>query len=203
MDSASDSLPLWLQIVGLGLAAFSAGGVALAVPTFLQVFFGAPQFRSQYDAGSHGESGLIVYLDNRPSGKWLNEWSVIKRDTIQSLTVSFQIYHVESSNIVIPIRQARIYSDDDPTDLGSYRVELPPTYSVAASIVLVIWSPEIGQFVVPPGRTQAPLPLTPGLYEARLVFIVDGAPVKESRRFQVGTTETQLQWLAPSDESKS
>ena len=161
-------MPIWVEFVGLGLTAFSAVGVFLAAPTLLQLFFGVPKLntRFDYEDSEDGHRLLVVFLENLPAAKWLRRWALVKRDTIQSLTATFQIYHVETGSVVVPVHQARIYSDDDPTDAGRGRITLPPTYSVAASIAVAKWNPNSGLTEVPPTRTHASVPLMPGTYEA-------------------------------------
>lgn len=189
-------MPIWVEFVGLGLTAFSAVGVFLAAPTLLQLFFGVPKLntRFDYDDSEDGHRLLIVYLENLPAAKWLRRWALVRRDTIQSLTATFRIYHVETRSVVVPVHQARIYSDDDPTDAGRGRITLPPTYSVAASIAVAKWNPDSGLTEVPPTRTQASVPLMPGTYEAQIALIVDGAPDIQVRLFSVGQSAADLAW---------
>ena len=190
-------MPIWVEFVGLGLTAFSAAGVFLAAPTLLQLFFGVPKLntRFDYEDSEDGHRLLVVFLENLPAAKWLRRWALVKRDTIQSLTATFQIYHVETGSVVVPVHQARIYSDDDPTDAGRGRITLPPTYSVAASIAVAKWNPDSGLTeVVPPTRTDAWVPLIPWTYEARIAFTVDGTPDIQVRLFSVGQSAAGLDW---------
>ena len=196
MDNVlAESLPKWVQFVGLGLSVFSAVGVVLAAPTLLQIFFGGPKLNTRFgvDPGD-GNRLLIVFLENQPAATWLRRLAVVKRDTIQSLTATFRIYHVEAESVVVPVHQARIYSDDDPTDEGRYRITLPPTYSVAASILVAKWNPDSGRAEIPPTRTAASVPLTTGTYEAQIALIVDGTPDVQVKLFPVGRSAADLDW---------
>lgn len=194
-NGTAESLPIWVQFVGLGLAVFSAVGVLFAAPTLLQIFFGGPKLNTRFDNDSgDGHRLLIVFLENQPAAKWLRRLAVVKRDTIQSLTATFQIYHVEAGSVVVPVHQARMYSDDDPTDEGRDRITLPPTYSVAASIVVAIWNSNSGLAEIPPTRRSASVPLMPGTYEARIALIVDGEPDVQVKLFSVGRSAADLDW---------
>ncbi len=190
-------MPIWVQFVGLGLTAFSAAGVLLAAPTLLQIFFGGPKLNTRFDEDvdpGDGHRLLAVFFENLPTAKWLRRLAVVRRDTIQSLTVAFQIYHVDTESLVVPIHQARIHSDADSTDAGRYRITLPPTYSVAASIAVAEWNPDSGRAEVPPTRTSASVPLMPGTYEARIALIVDGTPDVQVKLFSVGRSAADLNW---------
>ena len=189
-------MPIWVEFVGLGLTAFSAVGVFLAAPTLLQLFFGSPKLNTLFGADvdpGNGHRILVVFLDNSPPYKLLRRWAVVKRDTIQSLTVAFQIYQVDTRSIAVEVHQARIHSDSDSTDAGRYRVTLPPTYSVAASFVVAEWNPDSGA-EVPPTRTQASVPLVPGTYKATIAFTVDGTPDIQVKLFSVGRSAADLDW---------
>ena len=196
-DSA-ESLPIWVQFVGLGLAAFSAFGVLLAIPTLLQVFLGGPKLNARfgtYDPGD-GSRLLLVYLENRPAAKWLQKLAVVKRDTIQSLTVAFQIVHLETKVAVVPVHQAKIKTDADPTDKGRYRITLPPTYSIAASFTVAQWTPSSGGAEIPPTLGKAAVPLARGPHTAEIILTVDGEPDVQLRRFSVGPSSANLNWLS-------
>ncbi len=189
-------MPIWVEFVGLGLTAFSAVGVFLAAPTLLQLFFGSPKLNTLFGADvdpGNGHRILVVFLDNSPPYKLLRRWAVVKRDTIQSLTVAFQIYHVDTRSFAVEVHQARIHSDSDSTDAGRYRVTLPPTYSVAASFVVAEWNPDSGA-EVPPTRTSASVHLNPGTYKARIAFTVDGTPDIQVKLFSVGQSAADLDW---------
>ena len=190
-------MPIWVEFVGLGLTAFSAAGVFLAAPTLLHIFFGGPKLNTRFDVDVDPRNGhrlLVVFLENLPAAKWLRRLAVVKRDTIQSLTATFQIYHVDTRSLTVDVHQARIHSDSDSTDLGRERIALPPTYSVAATFEVAKWNPDNGRAEVPPTRTRASVPLNPGTYEARIALIVDGTPDMQVRLFSVGRSAADLEW---------
>ena len=188
----AESRPIWVQFVGLGLAVFGAVGVLLAAPTLLQIFFGGPKLNLRFDY--EPEEGLTVFLENLPAAKWLRRLAVVKRDTIQSLTVAFRIYHVEAKAVVVPIQQAIIHSDADSTENGRQRITLPPTYSVAATFLIAKWNPDSAKAEIPPARRRGPVPLMPGTYEAQIAVMVDGTPDVRVKLFSVGRSAADLNW---------
>ena len=112
--------------------AFFLGGIglAMATPPILQRAWGRPVLLADFDRGVEGPDRFLpVYLRNPPVRKRVLRWLGVRRETIQSLTVQFRISEAGSNKTLVPIRQARIYSDDDPTDTGHNRLSLPPTYS--------------------------------------------------------------------------
>lgn len=193
-NSSAEPLPNWVQYVGLGLAAFSAVMAGLAAPTLLQVFFGGPKLHTEFkdDDPGGGQRDLIVFLHNRPSAKLLGRLAVVKRDTIQSLTATVQICQEKTGALVVPVRQMPISSD--AADDGHDRISLPPTYSVGAFIKVVTWNPAGGQAEIPPTLARGPVPLMPGIYEARIILTVDGTPEYEVKRFSVARTAAELNW---------
>ncbi len=168
----------------------------LALPTLLQIFLGGPQLSKEFE--TYDEDGtrlLLVFLKNRPVKRPLGRFALVKRDTVQSLTATFQIVEAQSKSIIVPIHQARISSDADPPDTERYRVTLPPTFSVGASITVAIWNAANGRAEIPPTRRKASVPLDVGTYEARLIVHVDGTRNNEAKGFTVGRTPEDLLWL--------
>ena len=125
----------WVGIV------FAVVGVGIGVPSLLQRIFGRPRLVSEYDKYVRGqERGLIVFLKNPPLEKksFLKKLGV-RRDTISSLSASFRI-SVVGGEVVVPIMHCRVYTDDDPTDAGSWRIALPPTFGWSTSIMVAMWN---------------------------------------------------------------
>ena len=91
-----------------------------------------------------------------------------------------------------PILQSLIYSDEDSTDKGQYRIALPPTYSVGASVLVASWDYKTSQAFL---GGQTLVLLKPGQYHAEVIAMVDGEPVRQSRQFVVGGTPTDLKWV--------
>lgn len=177
---------------GIILAAL---GLVMTAPTIFQMFWGRPLVRTRFDRHEQGtERFLNMYLENPPVKSGLIKRLGVRRETLQSLTVAFRISEAGSGKIIAPIRHARIYSDDDPTDAGSPRISLPPTYSVAACIVVVHWDTQRNKAVVPADRLRPLLVLEPGYYLANITLIVDGDPEHIQRRFVVGQSADDLIW---------
>ena len=56
---------------------------------------------------------------------------------------------------MIPVMQARIYSDADSSDEGSFRVRVPPTMSYETCIMIAMWN-ENKKVAVVPGVNFSP-----------------------------------------------
>ena len=120
----------------------------------------------------------------------------VKREGVQSLTVQFQIREIGSGKTIVSGRQARIWSDDDTSDLGRDRIALPPTYSVAASIAIAWWDSKNNNVFVLPNRIHDAHVLDAGHYLAEIILLVDGEPAHISRSFVVGKTADDLIWAS-------
>lgn len=178
-------------------AGFVVGGVGVVMgtPPVFQMMWGRPLVKTQLERGVEGTNRfLTVYLKNPPVRNPILKRLGVRRETVQSLTAQFRISEAGNGKIIIPTRQAKIYSDDDRTDEGSYRIALPPTFSVAASIVVVLWDTQKGKAFVPPCRQQQPHCLEPGYYSAHLILLVDGEPMHIRRNFVVGNEADALTW---------
>jgi hypothetical protein len=192
----TNSLPIYIQWIGFFLAVFSATGVLLALPTLLQLLFGGPRLYLEFD--SHDENGsrlLIVFIKNRPIDKPFGQFSFIRRDTIESLTATFQIVREDTHFIVVPVHRARIHSGEEGDELGPDRIRLPPTSSVGASIAVCRWNGSTGRAEIPATRGKGPTPLQAWNYEARMIFHFDGRRKDVLSKFAVGPTLVDLQWL--------
>ncbi len=171
-------------------------GIAMAVPSIFQSLWGRPFLRTRFENGvDKANRFLPVYLDNPPVRNRILKRLGIRRDTIQSLTIHFQIKEAGSGKIIVPIRQARIYSDDDPNDMGRDRIALPPTFSVAASVMIVRWDIQKKKALIPPDRLRTEYPLDSGRYIVDISLIVDGDPTIVSRQFVVGQKADDLSWI--------
>lgn len=180
----------WVGIVLAGV------GLTMGTPFVFQKLWGQPDLRTRFENGVEGADRFLpVYLENPPIKKRILRWLGVKRDTIQSLTIQFRIREVGSGRILIPIRQARIYSDDDPTDFGRNRISLPPTYSVAATIIVAQWDTETGKALIPPDRIREGFSLDVGQYQVDIILSVDGEPKIISRQFVVGQKADDLSWI--------
>ncbi len=191
------SPPEWLVWVGsiAGIIALGLGVVML--PTVLQMFWGRPSLNTRFEPGVKGrQRWLQVFLENRPIEKqWLKKLGV-RGDTLQSLNVSFRLAEVGSGRIIVPIRQARIYTDDTGDTLGRFRVSLPATYSVAANVMIVRWDEDLGAVVLPPifEDEEPQAKLEQGYYQMIMNLLVDGHPIFITRNFRVGRTLDDLIW---------
>ena len=127
--------PLWAEWVSLGLGAgLGTAAIILAVPPFIQMYFGRPRLKTEFERYvQEYERPLLMFLKNPPVNRFLAALG-ITRDSIQSLTVQFQVSEAGSGEIEIPIRQVRISSDDRSNEEGEWRIGLPPTYSISAVV---------------------------------------------------------------------
>ncbi|MFC1982444.1 hypothetical protein ACFLV5_01450 [Chloroflexota bacterium] len=140
------------------------------------------------------DRALLVYLKNPPVKSRMLRMFGIKRETVQSLTAEVQISEVGSNGVIVPIRHLRVYSDDDPSDIGKDRIVLPPTFSVAASMMVVNWDSQKNKAVVLGDRLRKPLLLDEGCYLAKIIVFVDGDPKTITRQFVVGQNADALIW---------
>ena len=82
-------------------------------------------------------------------------------------------------------------------NIGSNRIILPPTFSVAASIMVVKWDSQKNKAVILGDRLRQPLLLDEGYYRADIIICVDGDPKTISRQFVVGQNADDLIWASP------
>lgn len=180
----------WFGIVLAG------AGIIMATPSIFQMLWGRPHFNLRFKREAEElERFLAVYIENLPIKSRMLKKMGIRRDTIQSLTVQFQLFEVGSGKKIIPIRSARIYSDDDPTNIGRWRISLPPTFSIAACIIPVKWDTAKNKAVVPPDQTKDEQELEPGQYRIDFNFAIDGEPYIISRQFVIGKKADDLTWV--------
>jgi hypothetical protein len=161
----------------------------------LQKIFGRPKLLREYDKYVRDqERGLIILLKNPPLERksFLRRLGV-RRDTISSLSASFRIS--EKVRVIIPIMQARIYSEDDPTQAGCRRIALPPTFSGSASIVVAMWSDAKKKAMVLRDAAESSVELSAGLYRMQIIYLVEGQPENEVRDFIVGKNGDDLVWI--------
>ncbi len=183
----------WAGIVLAGV------GLAMGVPSILQMILGQPKLMFDFDRVVKGkERALAIFLKNPQLGK-KSVWRKlgVKRDTIESLTVSFSISEVGTGKIPIPIMHARIYSDDDPTDVGNNRIALPPTLSFETCVMIAMWDEVKKKVIVPGDRNRPSVELSAGIYRVEVIIAVDGEPQTEFRKFVVGDTADDLVWVKP------
>jgi len=136
----------------------------------------------------------MIFLKNPP----LSEKSIwgklgVRRNTIASLSASFRIS--EKAKILIPIMHSRIYTDDDPTKAGSWRIALPPTFSWSTTIMVASWDEKKGKAIVLGDEVRDSVELPAGFYRIEIIFLVEGQPKKELRDFIVGNKADDLVWI--------
>ncbi len=179
----------WVGIVIAGVM------LAMATPSIFQMFWGRPLVEKQFERYAEAtERALLVFLRNPPVKSRILRMLGVKRETVQSLTAEIRINEAGSNKIIVPIRHARIYSDDALSDSGSSRIVLPPTYSVAASIMVVSWDSQKKKAIILGDRLRQPLLLGEGCYRAVILIFVDGDPTTISRQFVVGKNADDLIW---------
>jgi len=183
------------QWFGIGLAGLAT---AMGVPSLLQMIYGRPKLLTLYDKHVQDqERALMVFLKNPPLGpkSFLGKLGV-RRDTIASLSASFRIS--EKAKITIPIMHTIIYSDNSPTQAGSWRIALAPTFSWSTSIIVAMWDNAKEKTIVLGDTVRNPVELSDGLYRIDIIYLVDGQPTNESREFIVGKNADDLVWIRPS-----
>ena len=192
IGAALGRFPNVWEWVGIILAVV---GVGIGLPSLLQRVFGRAKLLTEYDKYGQGqEAALVVFLKNPPLERksFLRKLGV-RRETISSLAASFRIF--EKARVVIPVMQARVYCDDEASEAGRWRVDLAPTFSVSASIVVARWDSRKKKAIVAGDRTKEPVELSAGVYSIAMVYLVDGQPENESREFVVGESGDELRWI--------
>ncbi|MBM2831950.1 MAG: hypothetical protein HW414_1002 [Dehalococcoidia bacterium] len=180
--------------VGIILAGW---GLAMGAPSVFQMMLGRPELLRDYDRHVRNqERALVIFLKNPPLGE-KSFWRKlgVRRDTIASLSASFRIS--ETAKVTIPIMHARIYSDDDPTEAGSWRIALPPTFSWSTSIMVAMWDDKKKKAIVLGDKIRGPVELSAGVYRLEIIFLMEGEPIKEFREFIVGDKADDLVWIKP------
>lgn len=183
----------WAGIVLAGV------GLAMGVPSILQMVMGRPKLLFDFDrVVKDKERSLAIFLKNPQLGQ-KSVWRKLglKRDTIESLTVSFRIMEGGTGRIAVPIMHSRIYSYDDPTDVGKNRIALPPTLSFETCVMIAMWDESKKKAIIPGDRIRTSEEISNGVYQIEVIFAVDGEPQKEFRQFIVGNTADELAWIKP------
>lgn len=183
--------------VGIVLAGW---GIAMGAPSIFQMIFGRPKLVSEYSrVVQNQDRSLVIFLKNPPLEK-KSVWGKmgVRRETIQSLIISFRISEVGSGKILIPIMQTRIFSDDDPDNIGRGRIALPPTFHSPASVMIAMWDENKKKAIILGDRIRQPVALSAGNYRVDVLLVPDGNPRKEFMHFIVGNTADELAWVRPS-----
>jgi len=182
--------------VGIVLAGW---GIVMGAPSLLQMVMGRPKLMISFDREADDEKTYLAVFLKNPQLEKKSIWRKlgVKRDTIESLIVSFRISEVGTGKIIIPIMQSRIYSDDDTTDVGKNRITLPPTLSFEASVMIAIWDKVKKKAIIPGDRLRSSVEIPAGVYQIAIIFAVDGEPQTEFRQFIVGNTAGELDWIVP------
>ena len=182
----------WVGIILAGV------GLIMGTPSVLQMIMGRPRLMICFDRlVRNQERSLGIFLKNPPLGKKSNWRKLgVKRDTIESLIVSFCVTEVGTGKIKTqPIMHAKIYSDDDPTHIGKNRIALPPTITYEASVMIAMWDESKKKAIIPGDTLRSYIELSVGVYQIEVIFVVDGDPQIEFRRFNVGVKADDLEWL--------
>ncbi|MBI2832141.1 MAG: hypothetical protein HYX79_07790 [Chloroflexi bacterium] len=177
--------------VGIVLAGW---GIAMGAPSLFQMMIGRPKLLTSYERHViERKRALLILLKNPPLGQ-RSIWRKlgVRRDTIESLIVSFGITEVGTGKVILLIANAKIYSDDDPTGIGRKRIALPPTISSEAAVTIALWDETKNKTVI---AADTPIELPAGVYQLEVVFGVDGDLRKEFMKFVVGTAADDLVWL--------
>ena len=184
----------WVGIILAGV------GLLMSIPSILQMAIGRPKLLRNYDRHIRDkERALMIFLKNPP----LSEKSIwrklgVRRDAITSLSATFCITEIGSNKVVTkPIMHARIYSDDDPTKAGSWRMALPPTFSWSTTMMIASWDDTKKKAIVLGDEIRNSLELSANTYRLEVIFLVEGQPMKEFRNFVVGDAADDLVWIRP------
>lgn len=171
-------------------------GLAVSAPSVFQMIWGRPKLRLQFDLiVENDDRSLGIHLQNTPVKSRILKKFGVRRDSIQSLTASYQISEAGSGTIIVPVRQLFITTDEEPDDALRQRVALPPTFSVAGHIPVVIWDKINKQANLMPTRTSKEFVLKPGRYLIRLVVMCDGEPSFENREIVIGEELDDMNWV--------
>jgi len=188
----------WEWVGGL----FAVVGVMMEIPGLLQMTIGRAKLIVEFDKIVEREKrSLALFMKNPQLGDAsIGKKSIwrrigVKRESVESLIVSFQIREVGSGKVVIPIMQARIYSDADSSEEGSWRVRVPPTLSYETSVMVAMWNESKRVAVVPGDRLRGEVELLKGAYRIEVIFVVDGEPQNRFREFIVGDSADELSWV--------
>ncbi len=74
---------------------------------------------------------------------------------------------------------------------------MPPTISFETTVMIAMWDEGKKKAIVPGDRNKPSVELSVGIYLIEAIFVVDGEPQKEFRRFIVGNTADDLTWVKP------
>ncbi|HUX49068.1 MAG TPA: hypothetical protein VMV76_07965 [Dehalococcoidia bacterium] len=188
----------WEWVGGL----FAIVGVIMEIPGLLQMTIGRAKLIAEFEKIVEREKrSLALFMKNPQLGDAsIGKKSIwrrigVKRESVESLIVSFQIREVGSGKVVIPIMQARIYSDADSSEEGSWRIRVPPTLSYETSVMVAMWNESKRVAVVPGDRLKGEVELPKGAYRIEVIFVVDGEPQKRFREFIVGDSADELSWV--------
>lgn len=184
----------WVAIVIAGV------GIVLVIPSTLQMFWGRAYVKTEFEVSAKGdERSLVILLQNPPVQNSVLKTLGVRRETVQSLTGELRISEAGSNVIIDTIRRARIFTDEDKSDSdrGSNRIVLPPTYSVAASMMIAMWDNNLKGAIVLGDLLRKELLLRKGYYTVQILIFIDGEPVEESRQFVVGEKADDLIWTKP------
>ena len=182
----------WAGIVLAGM------GIAMATPSIFQMFWGRACVETEFEVSARdNERSLVIFLRNPPINSRILKTLGVKRETVQSLTAEIRISEFGSKKIIVPIRHARLFSDEDTSNRGSNRIVLPPTYGVAASIMVAMWDNNKKGAIILGDRLREPLLLGEGYYHAQIIIFVDGEPKEISRQFVIGKNADDLIWANP------
>lgn len=180
----------WVAIVIAGV------GIVIVIPNTLQMFRGRACVETEFEVSAKdNERSLVILLKNPPIQNRILKNLGVKRETVQSLTADIRISEFGSRKIIVPIRRGRIFTDEDTIDKGSNRIVLPPTYSVAGSIMVAMWDKKVERAVILGDVLRKPLALNAGDYFAQIIICVDGEPNEISRQFIVGKSADELIWV--------
>ena len=181
----------WIGIVFAGVS------IIMSVPTIFQMILGRAKVNTQFALNcDSGERQLGIFLHNPPiTNCILNRLLGVNRESVQSLTIEYRISKGDTGEIIVPIRHARIYTDEDQNNLGRDRIMLPPTFSVGANVCIVYWDIKSNNAKIMPDRLRQPTVLPPGIYQAHIILLIDGLPRVINRQFVIGSKADDLLWV--------
>ena len=180
----------WWDWACIIMGSFGVLAFAMGIRPFAQTVWGRPSLKTNFELHTEGSDRcLIVYLENPPiRHRFLKR--LAHRESFQSVHAQYRVSEEGSHRIILPVRQLPIYAGD----AVSMQIELPPTFSVGASIVPVVWDRPSNAAFLPASQNQEAIKLESGLYRVDIALFVNGEPKHFSEVFNVGEGPDNLYW---------
>lgn len=106
-----------------GFIAFWVGfaGAVMAIPSFLQMFYGRPKLEMKFTA-SHNSKDLMCEILNSPIGKKWVRWFGVKKESAEGVTCTIELIELRRDRCI------KFYGDIDTGDSSpTRRATIPPS----------------------------------------------------------------------------